>query len=101
MFVFTVVRMLCLCEMEVTCIYLHEVFRTGMSHNVSASLHNVHQGKVMDICVFVWYTRSGIIQRIWTEHLVDGGEFQFKISVRVALTEIFAGLFVSCILIPG
>jgi hypothetical protein len=99
MFVFTVVRMLRLCKVEVTCIY-HEVFRTGMSDNVSASLHNVHQGKVMDNCVLAWY-RSGLIQRIWTVHLKGGGEFQFKISARAALTDVFSVFFVSCIQILG
>jgi len=30
---------------------LHEVFRTDMSDNVSASLYRVHRGKVILICV--------------------------------------------------
>jgi hypothetical protein len=66
-----VVRMLCLCKMEVTCVCHHEVFRTDISDNVSASLYRVHQGKVIHICVLAWY-RSGIIQRIWTVHLWGG-----------------------------
>ena len=72
MFVHTVlVRMLCLCKLEVTCLCLLEVFRTDMSDNVFASLYRVHQGVVIHICVLAWY-RSGIIQGIWTIHLKGG-----------------------------
>jgi len=93
MFVHTVVvRMLCLCKVEVTCVCLHEVFWTDMSDNVSASLYRILQRKVIHICVLAWY-RSGIIQRIWTYIL--RGEFQFKINARAALTDVYAVFFVS------